>query len=106
MQSHWLFNFVIAEITPYCFASIGYQTYIIYAVIGAFVVPTVYFVFPETNGRSLEDMDKIFSTPNHWWNVPAQEKLLRRSSLTDIENVEGDEVAGKAEITHQHVEKQ
>ncbi|KXL41454.1 MAG: hypothetical protein FE78DRAFT_83592 [Acidomyces sp. 'richmondensis'] len=36
-----LFNFVIAEITTICFAQIGYRTYIIYAVIAAFVLPLV-----------------------------------------------------------------
>lgn len=47
-------------ITPVCFDAIGYQTYIIFAVINAFMVPCVYFFFPETMHRSLEEMDEIF----------------------------------------------
>jgi hypothetical protein len=47
-------------ITPVAFANIGYQTYIIFAVINAAMVPSVYFFFPETAGRSLEEMDEIF----------------------------------------------
>jgi len=47
-------------ITPPAFANIGYKTYIIFAVINAAMVPSVYFFFPETAYRSLEEMDEIF----------------------------------------------
>lgn len=47
-------------VTPPAFANIGYQTYIIFAVINAFMVPCVYFFYPETAYRSLEEMDEIF----------------------------------------------
>lgn len=42
-------------VTPVAFANIGYKTYIIFAVINAFMVPCVYFFFPETAYRSLEE---------------------------------------------------
>ena len=48
-------------ITPVAFTSIGYQTYIIFAVINAAIFPTVYFFYPETAYRSLEEMDTIFT---------------------------------------------
>lgn len=63
-------------VTPVAFASIGYKvssafgnlpsltnplkTYVVFAVINAFMVPCVYFFFPETAYRSLEEMDEIF----------------------------------------------
>lgn len=48
----WLFNFVVAEITPIGFDTLGYRYFIIYAVINlCLVLPTVYLLFPETNGR-------------------------------------------------------
>jgi hypothetical protein len=47
-------------ITPTAFANIGYKTYIIFACINAAMVPSVYFFFPETAYRSLEEMDEIF----------------------------------------------
>lgn len=61
---------MIAEITPICFNNIGYRTYIIYAVTGAVVLPTVYFLFRETKGCSLEQIGQIFEAPRHWWQVP------------------------------------
>ncbi|KAI0009565.1 sugar transporter family protein [Xylariaceae sp. FL0662B] len=59
-SSNWIFNFLVVMITPVAFNNIGYQTYIIFAVINAFMVPCVYFFFPETAYRSLEEMDSIF----------------------------------------------
>ncbi|TVY82881.1 Sugar transporter STL1 [Lachnellula suecica] len=59
--SAWLFNFLVAEITPVGFDTLGYKYYIIYACINLFLIlPSVYFFFPETNGRSLEEVDQIF----------------------------------------------
>lgn len=56
-------------ITPPAFANIGYQTYIIFAVINAAIVPSVYFFFPETAYRSLEEMDEIFHNTTNAFNV-------------------------------------
>merc|ERR1712000_387773 len=52
-SGNWLFNFMVVMITPVAFDSIGYKTYVIFAVINA-------FIFPETAYRSLEEMDNIF----------------------------------------------
>ncbi|KAF2732475.1 sugar transporter STL1 [Polyplosphaeria fusca] len=59
-SANWAFNFMVVMVTPVAFESIGYQTYIIFAVINAFIVPVVYFFYPETAYRSLEEMDTIF----------------------------------------------
>lgn len=57
---NWIFNFMVVMITPVAFNNIKYQTYIIFAVINAFMVPSVYYFYPETAYRSLEEMDTIF----------------------------------------------
>ena len=67
-SANWLFNFMVVMVSPVAFANIGYQTYIIFAVINAFIFPTVYFFYPETAYRSLEEMDLIFSKST-WLNV-------------------------------------
>ena len=48
-------------ITPVAISSIGYRYYIVYACIGICVSFAVYFYFPESMGRSLEEMDVLFS---------------------------------------------
>lgn len=47
-------------ITPVAINSIGYRYYIVYACIGICVPFAVYFYFPESMGRSLEEMDLLF----------------------------------------------
>ncbi|KAJ5976063.1 hypothetical protein N7481_009770 [Penicillium waksmanii] len=63
-SSNWIFNFMVVMVTPVAFDSIGYKTYIIFAVINAFIFPVVYFFYPETAYRSLEEMDTIFHKTN------------------------------------------
>ncbi|KAI1166316.1 general substrate transporter [Nemania serpens] len=59
-SANWIFNFLVVIITPIAFNNITYKTYIVFAVINAFIVPSVYFFYPETAYRSLEEMDAIF----------------------------------------------
>jgi len=68
-SANWIFNFMVVMITPVAFDTIGYQTYIIFAVINAFIFPTVYLFFPETRYRSLEEMDMIFKKSTNVFNV-------------------------------------
>ncbi|KAK0102418.1 hypothetical protein ONS95_006038 [Cadophora gregata] len=66
-SANWAFNFMVVMITPVSFTSIGYQTYIIFAVINAFIFPVVYFFYPETAYRSLEEIDTIFRKTTKGW---------------------------------------
>ncbi|GAB7363332.1 hypothetical protein MBLNU230_g3613t1 [Neophaeotheca triangularis] len=68
-SGNWIFNFMVVMITPPAFANIGYQTYIIFAVINAVIFPTVFFFYPETRGRGLEEMDTIFKKTTNVFNV-------------------------------------
>ncbi|KAL1990351.1 hypothetical protein VTN49DRAFT_6190 [Thermomyces lanuginosus] len=59
--SNWLFNFVIVMITPVMIDNIGWGTYLFFAVVNACFLPIIYFFYPETAGRSLEEIDIIFA---------------------------------------------
>ncbi|KAK0291361.1 hypothetical protein LTS00_008361 [Friedmanniomyces endolithicus] len=58
--ANWIFNFMVVMVTPVAFNAIQWKTYLVFAAINAFMVPCVYFFFPETAYRSLEEMDEIF----------------------------------------------
>jgi sugar porter (SP) family MFS transporter len=59
--ANWLMNFVISEICPVMLSSITFGTYIFFGCCGAIMATVVYLFFPETKGRSLEEMDVVFS---------------------------------------------
>jgi sugar porter (SP) family MFS transporter len=82
----WLFNFVVVEVTPTGFATINYRYYIVWAAINFAIVLSVYFLFPETNGRSLEEMDEIFTMSNNIFHAPRVARTLARRSHTDHES--------------------
>ncbi len=58
--SSWLFNFMVAEVTPVAFANIHWRYNIVYAATSAAGVVVIYLFYPETRGRSLEEIDEIF----------------------------------------------
>lgn len=72
-SANWLLNFVVVLIAPVAFHTIGYKTYIIFACTNFVALPLVYFLYPETGYRSLEEVDVIFHAaslgPNPWLNV-------------------------------------
>ena len=72
-SANWIFNFVMVLISPVAFYNIGYKTYIIFAVTNFAIVPIVYFFYPETAYRCLEEVDVIFHaaslSPKPWLTV-------------------------------------
>ena len=59
--TNWLFNFVVVMVTPIMIANIGWATYLVFALINACFLPVVFFFYPETQGRSLEEIDIVFA---------------------------------------------
>ncbi|KFY18680.1 hypothetical protein V493_08424 [Pseudogymnoascus sp. VKM F-4281 (FW-2241)] len=59
--TNWLFNFVVVMVTPIMVANIGWATYLVFAIINACFLPVIFFFYPETQGRSLEEIDIIFA---------------------------------------------
>lgn len=62
VATNWICNYMVAEVTPVGIANLGWKFWIIWAVICASFIPIVYFLFPETANRSLEDIDRFFET--------------------------------------------
>jgi hypothetical protein len=61
-------------ITPIAFTNIGYRTWIIFAATNLAIIPLIFFFYPETAFRSLEEVDVIFALAdempgNTWLNV-------------------------------------
>ncbi|KAI8625530.1 general substrate transporter [Xylariaceae sp. FL1651] len=62
--SNWLWNFFIVMITPVLVSNTGtsgWGTYLFFAILNAIFFPIIYFLYPETSGRSLEEIDVVFA---------------------------------------------
>ncbi|KAI9935068.1 hypothetical protein MW887_000689 [Aspergillus wentii] len=84
----WTFNFLVAEVTPVGFDTISWQYYIVFAVINAAIIPTVYLFFPETNGRTLEEIDEIFLQSKTVLDPPRMARRLPRMHIADAQVVD------------------
>ena len=58
---NWLWNFAVVMFTPPFVAGTPWGTYLFFAVVNACFVPMIYFLYPETAGRTLEEIDVIFA---------------------------------------------
>lgn len=77
----WAFNFMIAEVSP---NEIGANYTIVWACTNAALVVVVYFFFPETSGRSLEEIDNIFAIADGWLNVVKVAKRMPQRHLNEV----------------------
>lgn len=81
--TQWLAQFVVAQVTPTGTTNLGTKYYAIWAAINFCFVPIVFFFFPETNGRPLEEMDRIFEQSNNFLDPPKVAKRLRKNMLDE-----------------------
>lgn len=59
--NNWLFNFAVVMVTPIMIDKIGWGTYLVFASLNASFLPFIYFFYPETKNRSLEELDIVFA---------------------------------------------
>lgn len=82
--NHWLWNFVVVMVTPVALDTIGYQYYIMYAVISACIPVVVYLFYPETMNRNLESINHVFRDAPSTWNIVAMAKSLPEGEATEV----------------------
>ena len=105
--ANWILNFAIAMYTPSGFKNINWRTYIIYGVFCIAMAIHVFFGFPETRGKRLEEIGQMWEEKVPAWRsaswqptVPLvsdaelarklsvehnEEKLMEEESNTDEE---------------------
>ncbi|KAJ5693461.1 Major facilitator superfamily domain general substrate transporter [Penicillium macrosclerotiorum] len=68
-SANWIFNFALAYFVAPAFHNIQWKTYIIFGVFCFVMTFHVFFMYPETAGRSLEEMDMVFDTGVKPWRT-------------------------------------
>ncbi|KAK5630898.1 hypothetical protein RRF57_006613 [Xylaria bambusicola] len=90
--SNWLWNFFIVLITPVLVNNTGthgWGTYLFFALLNAIFFPIIYYLYPETSGRSLEEIDVIFAKGY-------SEKISYVKAAKELPFLAEDEVVSKA----------
>ncbi|KAI0893823.1 general substrate transporter [Annulohypoxylon nitens] len=59
-MTNWITNFAVVEITPIGIQKLGWKFYIIWTITNALFMPVIYFFYPETANRTLEDLDAFY----------------------------------------------
>jgi hypothetical protein len=83
--NHWLWNFVVVMITPVALDTIGYQYYIMYAVLSACIPVQVYFFYPETMNWSLEMLNHAFRDASSPWQIVSMASHLPQGEISPAE---------------------
>ena len=106
--ANWLFNFALGMFVPPAFATISWKTFIIFGVLCLGSAVQTWFTYPETAGKSLEEIEFMFSKEGpHPWNTKVGESRLDREiELVRERKLAGEDVradsVGHAGIAGQH----
>ncbi|KAL5358552.1 general substrate transporter [Aspergillus floccosus] len=97
---NWIFNFALAYFVAPSFTNIQWKTYIIFGVFCTVMTFHVFFTYPETAERSLEEIDMMFdSNVKAWKSNKVHDKFQEEVEKHRWESV----VEKAAESSHQEV---
>ncbi|KAK7021306.1 high affinity glucose transporter [Paramarasmius palmivorus] len=82
--TNWIFNFALAWAVPPGFSSIAYKTYFIFGTFNFAGCIHVIFMYPETVGRTLEEVEDIFAA-GHAFSAWKIGKNVGKRTLEDVE---------------------
>ncbi|GAA5963171.1 hypothetical protein JCM21900_002939 [Sporobolomyces salmonicolor] len=81
--ANWAFNFALAYATPPAFHNIQWRTYFVFGTFCFAMAIHIFFMFPETKGRTLEEMEEVFAGNAFTaWRV---NPLTGKKTLADLE---------------------
>lgn len=96
--SNWFNNFIIGLITPPMIQGTGYGTFIFFGGFATFSGVYTWFFVPETKGRTLEDMDKVFHSHT------AQEETKAKDDIVTIITADVGSASLNAKLNEERVE--
>ncbi|KAI9926195.1 hypothetical protein ASPWEDRAFT_43563 [Aspergillus wentii DTO 134E9] len=102
--TNWITNFAIVEITPIGIQSIGWKFWIVWTVLNAVFLPVIYFLYPETANRTLEDVDAYYRSNPPLIVVGDPDAISTKRPLKFIQH-EDEEVQRNAKIGRAAVPK-
>lgn len=84
-MTDWIFNFMVVQITPIGAERLGWRFFLIFFVLNLAFIPTIYFFYPETAQKTLEELDFLFKDTTKGWRLTS-----KGSAYTDFESQAAD----------------
>ncbi|KAF4121877.1 Sugar (and other) transporter [Geosmithia morbida] len=91
-SGNWAFNTALGLFVPEALANIKWRTYIIFGVFLIAMFIHTFFLFPETAGKTLEELEAMFDDPNGIpyigtapWKTHVATSSTRRAEAGDLE---------------------
>ncbi|KAI8977604.1 hypothetical protein BDF20DRAFT_821762 [Mycotypha africana] len=86
--SNWLFTYVVLQLTPIMLKSIYWRTFVLFCASCLIIAFVVHWQFPETNGKSLEEVDLIFSGKFRFYDVDVHHPQTAAAALKLMEEAQ------------------
>ncbi|KAI9823637.1 MAG: hypothetical protein M1832_002418 [Thelocarpon impressellum] len=80
-SANWIFNFALSYFVPPAFVNIQWKVYVLFAVFCTAMTIHVFFVFPETAGKTLEEVEDMFLN-----GVPAWKTRVSTRRVLEMEH--------------------
>ncbi|GAV54312.1 hypothetical protein ZYGR_0AL00440 [Zygosaccharomyces rouxii] len=85
--TNWVTNFAVVMFTPVFIQTSQWGCYLFFAVMNLIYLPIIFFFYPETAGRSLEEIDIIFAKAHVDGTLPWMvAHRLPKLSMTEVED--------------------
>lgn len=84
-SANWIFNFALSYFVPPAFVNIKWQVYILFGVFCATMTIHIFFMFPETAGKSLEEVEEMFLSDIKPWQTRVQYSSARKNESGNID---------------------
>lgn len=88
--ANWIFNFALALFVPTAFKNITWKTYIIFLAFCFVMTFHVYFMFPETKGKTLEEIGLMWDAKIPAWRTSEwmpETPATRQTAFDDKQNI-------------------
>lgn len=84
-SANWVFNFALSYFVPPAFVNIKWKVYIVFGVFLTVMTIHIFFVFPETAGKSLEEVEEMFLSKAKPWQTKVEYQKSRRAKTGNMD---------------------
>ncbi|KAF4124297.1 Sugar (and other) transporter [Geosmithia morbida] len=89
--SNWLNNFIIGLITPPLVQSTGFGAYVFFASFCLLSLVWTFFFVPETNGKTLEEMDNVFKDRDSTGELVTKQRIFEETRTEKFQSRRSEE---------------